>query len=927
MTGPLVPASPPGHDLLGRDEDLAVVTAFVRQAVTDGGPLIVAGAPGMGKTSLLDVAASVAESAGTAVVRATGNEFLLDLTFATLAALVQPLAAHLDELEPVHQQAIAGMLGHEPDAVADQLLRCNAVLALFRRTAEQRPLLLVVDDLHWADRASAVLLGFVARRLSGTRVGLLGSFRTGVDTFFGREGLPYHELEPLSEAAAAMLLSTRYPMLGVRASRRVLAEAQGNPLALLELPQALTASLAREPAAGGTAPMPLSRRLHDLYAGRVQELPGATKRLLLLAALESTGDVAVIAPADDTVGLADLAPAERAGLVVVDADGRRVSFRYPLIRSTVVHVSSAEHRRSAHRALAEVAPDPVRRAHHLAEATEGPDEGIAAMLERSADEVLRRGDAAGAFTLLLKAVDLTPLPEERSRRLAVAAYVGADVAGELRTAAELLVEARRTDPSVRGSLRAAVAASQVLLNVDGEIDMAHRLLVGALHETAPTAPGRYPDGCEEALLLLLELCLFAGRPDLWRSCRELLARFQDVLDPVLHVLAEVIDDPAGVGLEHVRVVEEAVREIQTETDPRVIEQVSTAAWFLDRGGSCRDALWRLVRDGRSGGAVASAIGAMTTLASDAYYTGQWEQCELLVEEGLQLCAQHGYDLLRWPFLFAQAMLSAARGELDTVPRIVVEIDAWAAPRGLLAVSAYARQAEVLAALGAGDAERAYEQARAVCEPGTLPVGIPQALFLTLDLVLACTTSGRPEEARGHVEVVRAAGISHHAPRLQLLTAAATAVVAEPENAEALYRSALALSGVALWPFDAARIQLLLGEHLHRLHGGDAGQQQLQEAYATMRRLRAAPWTARAAYALRASGAPTVGFAEPAQLSAQELEIARLAAAGLTNREIGDRLHLSHRTVGAHLYRIFPKLGITTRMALRDALARASQSTA
>jgi DNA-binding CsgD family transcriptional regulator len=500
--------------------------------------------------------------------------------------------------------------------------------------------------------------------------------------------------------------------------------------------------------------------------------------------------------------------------------------------------------------------------------------------------------------------------------------MGADVAGDLRAAAALLVEARRADPTVRGSLRAAVAASHVLINVDGDVNMAHRLLAGVLHDTPSPPIGVHVDGCEEALLLLLELCLFAGRLDFWNSCRALLERFPEALPPVLHVLAQLLGDPAGVNEHHVRVVEAAVRELPSENDPRVIEQVCMAAWFMDRAGSCRDALWRLVRDGRSGGAVATAISAMATLASDAYYTGQWDECEALVDEGLALCDQHGYELLRWSFLFARAMVCAARGQLDVVPALVAEIDAWAAPRGMRAVSAYARQVEVLAALGEGDVDRAFTQAGAVCAPGTLVVGVPQALFLTLDLVVAAVESGRPEQARRHAAVVQSAGISRHAPRLRLLTAASAAVSADEEHAGDLYRQALNLPGISAWPFDTARVQLLFGQHLHRAHGGEAGRGPLTQAHATLRRLGADPWTARAAAALRAAGSPTAAFTGPVHLSAQELEIARLAAAGLSNRQIGQRLYLSHRTIGAHLYRIFPKLGITTRAALRDALDRA-----
>jgi hypothetical protein len=268
-----------------------------------------------------------------------------------------------------------------------------------------------------------------------------------------------------------------------------------------------------------------------------------------------------------------------------------------------------------------VADDPVRRARHLAEATVKPDEGVAALLEDAARLVLQRGDAVGAFTCLLRAADLSPGAEARSRRLAGAAYVGADVTGELRVAAQLLVEARRADPAVRGSLRAAVAAAHLLLNAEGDISTAHRLLVGALE--SPALPTEQPAAREEALLLLVELCLYSGRPALWRSFLEVQARFPGALPPVVSVVARVLGDPAGVSEADVRTVERAVETLLTETDPTVIEHVTTAAHFLDRAATCREAMWRLVEDGRAGGAVLPAVGALAILAADAFDTGQW----------------------------------------------------------------------------------------------------------------------------------------------------------------------------------------------------------------------------------------------------------------------------------------------------------------
>jgi hypothetical protein len=293
--------------------------------------------------------------------------------------------------------------------------------------------LLVVDDLPWLDRASAVVLGVVARRLAGSRVGFLAVSRSGEDGFFDRGGLPVHEVLPLSEAAAAELVGDRFPALAPRVRQRLLAEAQGNPLALLELPVALS-GMQRDGTGSLPVWLPLSRRLQAGFESRITALPARTRHLLLLAALDGTGRLQTpqsAAPGPD--GIDDLAPAERAGLDHVGEDGSRLAFRHPLTRLAVLALSASAQRRRAHQALAQhLIGEPERRAWHLAHAAAGPDEQVAGLLEETAHQIRQRGDAAGAVTALLRAADLTPPGAERSRRLVEAAYLGAVVTGGLR---------------------------------------------------------------------------------------------------------------------------------------------------------------------------------------------------------------------------------------------------------------------------------------------------------------------------------------------------------------------------------------------------------------------------------------------------------------------------------------------------------------
>ncbi|HEX6525592.1 MAG TPA: ATP-binding protein, partial [Streptosporangiaceae bacterium] len=427
-----------GAPLVGRDEDIGFICSFVDQAAAGGGALLVSGEIGVGKTVLLEAAASHAVTAGVRVLRAAGAEFEASVSFAALHQVLFPVFDQLPRLGAAHARALSAAVGLSDGPPADQLVVATAALALLVRAGTARPSLVVVDDLPWVDRASAVVLGFIARRLAGSRVGFLAASRSGEESFFDQGGLRGHELRPLDDVAAGALLAARFPGLAPRARQRVLAEAQGNPLALLELPAALTslqcAALGPPPAV-----LPLSRRLQSVFASRVGGLPAATRHLLLLAVLDGTGDLGILDSAAGYRGLADLAPAERARLVRVDGVTGQLAFGHPLTRSAVVELSTSGERRRAHKALAsQLAGQPERRAWHLAEAAARPDEGVAGLLEQAAQLTLRRGDGVTAVSALTRAAGLSPRAGDRSRRLAKAAYIGADVTGDLHNASRLL---------------------------------------------------------------------------------------------------------------------------------------------------------------------------------------------------------------------------------------------------------------------------------------------------------------------------------------------------------------------------------------------------------------------------------------------------------------------------------------------------------
>jgi hypothetical protein len=307
------------------------------------------------------------------------------------------------------------------------LVLSNATLAVLAAAASGTPLLLIVDDLPWLDRASALVLGMVARRLAGLPVALLAACRTGEPSFFDQGNLSVVRVEPLSEESAAELLASRYPVMTARVRRRLLDAALGNPLALLELPVSL-GDLARSVAGTLPAELPLGRRLQATFASRVRALPPSVYELLLLAVLDGTGDLRLIRALAAERGGEGLERAERAGLVRAEESTEQLTFRHPLIRSVIVELSTSEQRRRAHAELAaRLAGQPERHAWHLAETTEEPDERVAALLQEVAHSNLRRGDSVGAVTELLRAAELSPSGKGRSGRLAEAAYLGSIV--------------------------------------------------------------------------------------------------------------------------------------------------------------------------------------------------------------------------------------------------------------------------------------------------------------------------------------------------------------------------------------------------------------------------------------------------------------------------------------------------------------------
>jgi DNA-binding CsgD family transcriptional regulator len=913
-----------GSRLVGREADVGPLHAFVDRAVSTGGALVLTGEVGVGKTALLESASEHAAETGRRVLKAAGAEFEAGLSYAGLNQLLYPLLDDIDRLAAAHRQALTVALGLSGGSPPEPPTLSRAVLDLLRRTAGERGLLIVVDDLPWIDRASAVTLAFIAHRLAGSRVAFLAALRSGEEGFFDRTSIDEYEIDPLDNAASAALLADRFPALAASVQQRLVAEAQGNPLALLELPASLTgpqrAAQTRLPSL-----LPLSRRLQNMFAARIAGLPAPTRRLLLTAVLDGTGDLGVLRSIAVGHLPASLAPAERAQLVQLDRDEDRLLFRHPLTRSAVVQLSTSEERRETHRSLADHYRDqPDRRAWHLVEAAVKPDSEVASILEGVADATLQRGDAVGAVTAMLRAVEVSPRGRERSRRTAEAAYLGANITGDLHRVTQLLDEIRRTDPGRAASIAAAVAASSLLLNGDGDVDTAHRLLVSAL-EMESDIDLAEEKNLVEALHTLLLVCLFGGRPELYAPFDAAISRLGSRTPELLWITSKTVADPACTAPEALDRLDAMLSGVESEVNPSRIVRIGIACAYVDRLASCRPALWRVVESGRTGGAVASAIEALFLLGNDGFFAGEWDWALAAIEEGLKLCDDHGYRVLAWPGVFLRGLIHAGRGRTDVASSLADEMTGWATPRGVALVQRYAAHVRALAAFGEGDVEAAYHYAAAVSPAGVLASHNAHAMWLVLDLTEAAARTNRHREAAAHAAAAREAGIAAISPRLALLVAAAAAVAAPAGRDVELFEEALSVPGTQRWPFDLARVHLIYGERLRRIKATRESRRHLTQALETFQRLEAEPWVERACSELRATGLaiPKGGGTQLAVLTPQQQQIAMLAAQGMTNKQIGARLVLSPRTVATHLYQLFPKLGVTSRAGLRDALTELS----
>ncbi|KOX15029.1 hypothetical protein ADK66_00300 [Micromonospora sp. NRRL B-16802] len=902
--------------LFGRSAELAQIERFLESVRSSGDIWMLRGDAGIGKSALLAATGDLAAAKGMRVLRASGSEFEAAISYSILHQLLLPLRAEIKRLPPGLRDALTVALGLGPGPAPAALLVCNAALSLLAAVAKHAPIVLLVDDAQWADRPSAVALGFIARRVEHSPIGVVVSSRVGAVSHLDWRGLAELEIQPLTREASGHLVDARFPKLPPQIRQSLLGLAQGNPLALVELPGTLMGSAAHD--WKPTAVVPLTERLEQLYSRRIAELPYDTRRLLLIATFEGHGDLRALRTITD---LAHLAPAERAQLLTVDDTAARVTFRHPLIKSAVVASATHEERRLAHIAIADaLAGDQERHAWHLAAATDGPDETVAALLEQSAPEIMQRGDVLGAVAAMARAAEMSATKENRARRMVEAAYLGAEAGGAGKDLGMLLADARAVSPDSADSLRAATVAALLMVDGDGALHAAIRLLGGAVEIGDHAWRGDDP-ALEAAMQTLLLLCWFASDPESWALYQRALSRLETDPSDVLAVTSAVIPDPVRTAAAARPAFDALLATLAGAKDFARAMRIGFAAFYLDRLGDIRDSSWRVLQSGREGGAPRLKVGALMYLCLDDFSTGRWEEGRRLAEEGQQLCATRGSQFLIFNFLYCRALLAAGRGDVGEAFELADEMTRWAQPRGVGLAMTIAYHPRVLAAVAQGDYESAYRYASAISPAGVLAPYVQVATSVMFDLVEAALRTGRTAEARAHADAMRVADVAAISPRMALIQCGVDALVLGDEAAVARLEEALAEPNAERWLFDASRIRLALAESLRRRKAPSAARVHLLNARIGFAAMGAEPWLARTVHELRANGyRHGPARRPPIALTAQELEIADLAASGLTNKQIAERLYISHRTVSAHLHRIYPKLGITARAGLRDALA-------
>jgi DNA-binding CsgD family transcriptional regulator len=910
--------------LIDRIEEKRALRLLLK-AVTDGysGSLVLRGEPGIGKTALLDYA--IDQASGMQVARLAAAESEMEAGFAALHQLLIPFLPGMDMLPAPQREALRSAFGMTMTEAGapDRFLVGLGTLTLLAGLASQQPLLVAVDDGQWLDQASADVLAFVARRVHAASIALLFAVREPAGRQLPLDGLNELRLTGLSERAARDLLATVIDCpLDDDLAAWLIAGANGNPLALMELPDEL-----RDGRLAGRLRLPeqfpVGTLLRQRFLRQVNALPADTRTLLLLAAADPSGDPELLWRTAATLGLtpdaAATAEAERLLTVLP-----RVSFRHPLIRSAVYYGASASQRRQAHQALAATSDpelDPDRRAWHLAEAASGPDEWVAAELERSAGRATQRSGYVATAAFLARAAEMTPDRGRRAARRLAAAQ--ADLAAGNPAQALTLLE--RAAPALGSPLERAMA----------------RRLYGGLRVALGRGHGTVPFLLESARTLLsldsrlgrdtlleaMEAAIFFQRNGGTQDAAEVgrtavpapADGSQAAADLLLDGLAVRFTDGYQAAVPYLR---RAIKALRASTDVRWFGLgclVAADLWDLSA--------WRVLAShwtalARQRGALTDLQVAMSLLAGAEQVLGRLDACQALIAEAAEIAGATGNPGLIGTDTRGYDLLAALHGqEAETRERVAAREREWLQRGG--GGGDMGTYALTILEIGLGRHHAALPHALRIYHDDLLYVG---AVALP-EVVEAAARSGEHEVAAAALARLTQRARASGTPWALGLLARSEALMAADGDAEQRYRDALGHLGESLAMPDLARAHLLYGEWLrHRRRRAEA-RQELRTAYDMFSSMELAAFARRAQVGLNALGEHRQGpgSATRVPLTAQEERIARLVAEGASNSQAGAELFLSPNTIDYHLRKVFRKLDITSRTQLVRALRDADSS--
>ena len=906
-------SAPGGLALRGRQDECAALDGLREGARAEhSGVLVIRGEAGVGKTALLDYAIA---SSGMHVVRASGVESEMELAFATLHQLCAPLLDRLGGLPAPQRHALGITFGLSEGAAPDRFFVGLAVLGLLSEVAEERPLLCVIDDAQWLDRASAQALAFVARRLLAEPIVMLFVVREPMREL---AGLPELVVDGLRDPDARQLLATVVPgRLDQRVADQLVAEARGNPLALLELPHGLTPA---ELAGGFGLPkaLPLEGRLEDRFLRRLEALPADTRRLLLVAAADPTGDPVLVWRAAAHLGLSDAALKPLAGADLIEI-GARVRFRHPLVRSAVYNSAAPDERRRVRAALAEATDprvDPDRRAWHLAEATAGTDESVADELERAAVRAQARGGLSATAAFLERAAALTPDPVRRAQRALAAAQTKYE-AGALDDALSLLAatETGGVDDLQRASVH--LLRAQIVFATQRGGD-APRLLLEAARELEAIDPDR----ARMTYLEALEAARFADH----------LARGTDVVEvsraalagppsrqpprPTDLLLEGMATLPINGHAAGVPILKAALTAFRAETtlppdESRWLAFACRAGWDLWDEESWRLLATRELQRARDAGALTVMPLLLSSLSYIQVLCGELSAAESLLDELRATTAVTGIPAHR----YVEIWIAALRGRERELSALVEDFTRDARARGEGFALGFAGQASAVLYNGLSRYEEAFAAVRVAVDVAPYSeLSTPSAVA---ELVEAAARAGERDIAERALERLALSTGPCGTDWALGVEARSRALLSDGDAADRLHQEAIDRLGRTRVRVQLARTHLLYGEWLRRERRRFDARDQLRTALELFRSMGAEAFAARAERELLATGERVRKRRLETRelLTAQEIQIARLARDGLSNAEIGARLFISSHTVAYHLRKVFSKLDITSRNQL------------